>query len=520
MTRPLRRRLVPAGFLALVLLLSGCGADRAVDSITADELRAHLEFIASDEMMGRDTPSPQLKLAARYLAVQAASCGFQPLMESGSYLQEIPLERIAVDPEGTRLAAGGRTWRHGPDFGGRFAEEGSVSGRLVLVGWGMEAPDQAWDDYDGLALEGRVAVILDAELPEDHTLMAPEYRMARYRRSYAAFEKGAEAVIEVIGPGLEERMSEEGMRFPVSARTIWPGSGDGPREGGSGPVIQVRWDTAAGLLGVPGSVIRSWFEDLARGERVEGRPVARTARLDIALARERDRTQNVVAWLEGSDPVLKQEYVILGSHYDHVGARGGEVYNGADDDGSGTVAMLEIAEAFSIRRPKRSVVMVWHTGEEKGLRGARHFVQNSPVPLEKVTAMLQMDMLSRNEPDSIYAIGSHFLSSELDALLRKSEAGLGVVSVSDRYNDPQMQGNYFRQSDHHAYHQAGIPTIFFFCGVHEDLHRPTDTVEKCDFDKMARVSRLVYALGRAVGDHPVLLALDRDPEVTERGLPR
>jgi len=519
MARISRRRFAAAAFMALVLLLTGCGRS-AIDSITADELRTHLEFIASDEMMGRDTPSPQLKVAARYLAVQVARYGFQPLMEDGSYLQEIPLERIAVDPSATRITAGSRSLRYGRDFGGRFTEEGSASGRLVLAGWGMEASDEGWDDYSGVTLDGRVAVILDAELPEEHALMGPEYRMARYRRSSAALQKGAEAVIEVIGPEQEQEMAEEGRSFPDYAQTLWPGSGERRGMGGGGAVVQVRWAAAAGLLGVPESRIRSWFDQLGRGERVRGRDLGRTARLEVALERGREQTQNVVAWLEGSDPQLRGQYVILGSHYDHVGARGGEIYNGADDDGSGTVAMLEIAEACSIQRPKRSVVLVWHTGEEKGLRGARYFVENSPVPLGEVAAMLQMDMLSRNHPDSIYAIGSHFLSSELDELMRRAERELGMVSISDRYNDPDMQGNYFHQSDHYAYHQAGIPTTFFFCGVHEDLHRPTDTVEKCDFDKMARVSRLVYAVTRAVGNHSTLPVLDREPEITERGLPR
>ena len=128
-----------------------------------------------------------------------------------------------------------------------------------------------------------------------------------------------------------------------------------------------------------------------------------------------------------------------------------------------------------------------------------------------------MDMISRNDPESLYIIGSHFLSSEMDAIDRQVADRLGIIKVDDEFNDPDMQGNYFRQSDHHAYHQVGIPVTFFFTGVHDDLHSPTDDVENCDFDKMERAARYIYSVGLEVGNYPHLLKLDRDPEVTQRG---
>jgi Zn-dependent M28 family amino/carboxypeptidase len=162
-------------------------------------------------------------------------------------------------------------------------------------------------------------------------------------------------------------------------------------------------------------------------------------------------------------------------------------------------------------------VLVWHTGEEKGLWGARYFVDNCPIPLEMISAQLQMDMLSRNDPGSIYIIGSHFLSSEMDEIDRRVADRLGIIKVDDEFNDPERPDNFFRQSDHHPYHQVGIPVTFFFCGVHEDLHRVTDEVKRCDFDKFERAVKLIYAVGLEVGNHPTLLKLDRDPNVTSRG---
>lgn len=493
------------------------GQQDALASITAEELRTHLTFIASDEMMGRDTPSPQLKLAARYLATMVESYGWQPIMPDGSFLQTIPLATVSPSTSGTILTAGGKTFRFPDDFGGRLSE-GSVSGEMVFIGLGLEQPDHNWDDYAGIDVAGKIVVILSApaEVPEDFPVAQRRLRM----NTFLPRQKEAIAVIAVVNDADEREMAEGGESFSVSTSTQWPGSGSGGGGArmGFGVSIQVRHHVAAAILGVSESDISAMFTSLRRGERVPGRELSGTqAEITMVMDRREEHTQNVVAWLEGTDPVLKNEYVLFGSHYDHVGFRNGQVYNGADDDGSGTVAMLEIAQAMMIQRPKRSVILVWHTGEEKGLRGSRYFVDNSPVPLEKISAQLQMDMLSRNDPESIYIIGSHFLSSEMDDIDRRIADRLGIIRVDDEYNDPDRRDNYFRQSDHHLYHQVGIPVTFFFCGVHDDLHEPTDDVEKCDFDKMERAVKFIYAVGLEVGNHPHLLLLDRDPEVTQRG---
>ncbi|MFA9454959.1 MAG: M28 family metallopeptidase, partial [Candidatus Aminicenantaceae bacterium] len=242
--------------------------------------------------------------------------------------------------------------------------------------------------------------------------------------------------------------------------------------------------------------------------------------LDIQIeTKERsDTTFNVVAWLEGADELLKEEYVLIGSHHDHLGAREGRVYNGADDNGSGTVAMLEIAQALAIARPKRSVVLVWHTAEEKGLWGARFFVENSPIPVDKISAQVNLDMISRNDPTSIYLIGSRILSTELDAaihLVNDRETHLGFDYT---YEDPKHPDRFFFRSDHYPYIQYGIPAVWLFCGTTEDYHQETDTVSRVDFEKMAAVTRLAYGSVLYIGNLAELLALDAHTEITSRGL--
>lgn len=509
------RRLTIFPIIAAILLPAPSPAaaqTEALDSITADELRTHLTFIASDEMMGRDTPSPQLKLAARYLATMVESYGWQSILPDGSFIQRIELATVSPSTEGTTLTVGDRMFRFPADFGGRLSE-GTFSGEVVFAGLGLEQPDQGWDDYEGLDVEGKVVVLLQAPpMPDDFIVAQRQLRSLWF----GPLRKDAAAVITIVNPALENGMAASGRHFEVPSSTRWPGSG---RSGGSATLsLNVRHAAGAALLGVSEAELVAMFDSLQRGERVPGRAIpGRQVSIDVVMDREMEHTQNVVAYLEGSDPVLKNEYIVIGAHYDHVGFRGGQVYNGADDDGSGTVALLEIAQAMMIERPKRSVILGWWTGEEKGLRGAYHFVQNPPAPLEQINAMLQMDMISRNDPDTICLIGSHFYSSELDAAHRRVAERYQFIGIDDRYNDPDLRRNYHRNSDHYAFHQYGIPATFFFCDVHEDLHSPGDDVENCDFDKMTRVVKFVYASAIELGNMPAMVPMDRNPEVTRRG---
>ncbi|MCP4726831.1 MAG: M28 family peptidase, partial [bacterium] len=404
---------------------------------------------------------------------------------------------------------------------------GNISGKVVFVGCGVSAPQLGWDDYEGVDVEGKFVVHIDGDLPDEHPINKPENRMYLYRSYRAPRSKGALGTITIHDERREKTYREKELDFdnPESGRVIWDEEEykrqlqDVSQTATERPYlnITVRHSVGAELLGVSESELINMFNMIKNGQQIPSRESDKTVEVNVGVNKRRGHTRNVVAYLEGSDPKLKDEYIVIGSHYDHVGARRGEINNGADDDGSGTVAMLEIAQALSVERPKRSVIMVWHTGEEKGLWGAHWFVENSPVPLKNISAMLQMDMISRNAPDSIYVIGSHFLSSELDEISDKTAKKQGLINQSDFYNDPNKRRNFHRNSDHYAYHEAGIPGIFYFCGVHEDLHSPTDTIDRCNFDKMYRVTRLVYATCISLGNTKNILKLDRNPNITSRG---
>ena len=511
--------------------LVGCSPSpqrQAVETITGADLKHHLDILAADEFRGRDTPSPELKIASRYLAVMAERYGLNPILPGGSFLQEIPLKVTEVDVSRTRVSSrlpeGDREFSYLLDFGlqGRGLASARVAGRILFLGLGLSAPDQDWDDIGALDLKGRIVVILDPDLPEGHALMTAENRRLVRRRSWTVLQKGASAVLTVVSEAREERFQEGGHRFGP-ARDVALGSAQ------RGPVVppasrrstlraEIRHDMAAALLGVSRSELSSMFSALRDGERVPSREI-RGGRLDIRIdtLERADTTYNVVAWVEGADEQLKNEYVLVGSHHDHLGAREDRVYNGADDNGSGTVAMLEIAEALAIARPKRSVVLVWHTAEEKGLWGARFFVENCPVPVEKISAQINLDMISRNDPSGLYLIGSRTLSTRLDSVLHSVNDRSAHFEFDYAYEDPGHPDRFFFRSDHYPYIQYGIPAVWLFCGTTEDYHQESDTVSRADFEKMTAATRLAYLTTLVIGDLPEMLPLDAHPEVTSRG---
>jgi Zn-dependent M28 family amino/carboxypeptidase len=234
--------------------------------------------------------------------------------------------------------------------------------------------------------------------------------------------------------------------------------------------------------------------------------------IDVGAKTETIGTQNVVAVWEGSDPVMKDEYVAVGAHYDHVGIgnplNGDAIYNGADDDGSGTTALLAMAEALghTMPRPKRSVLFVWHCGEEKGLWGSRYFTDNPTIPLDHIVAQLNIDMIGRSKkagdtnprnkdlsgPKEVYVIGSTMMSTELGELTLAVNKSFLNITYDLRYDDPKDPNRFFFRSDHFNYARKGIPIIFFFDGVHEDYHQPGDSPDKIDYQKMENITRTVY----------------------------
>ncbi len=279
------------------------------------------------------------------------------------------------------------------------------------------------------------------------------------------------------------------------------------------------------------TLLRLSFELAAAGKLPESFELHPDKKLTISvkLKSESVPTQNVVGIFEGSDPVLKNEYVALGAHYDHVGLatplNGDTVYNGADDDGSGTTALLAMAEALgkASTRPRRSVLFVWHAGEEKGLWGSRYFTMFPTVPLENIVTQINLDMIGRSKkeadtnprnrnlsgPDQVYVIGSRMMSTELGELTETVNKQYLNLTYDYRYDDPADPNRFFFRSDHVNYARKGIPIVFFFDGEHEDYHGRGDSADKIDYQKMEKITRTIYLMVWELASRPSRPKVDK-----------
>ncbi|RPJ02167.1 MAG: M28 family peptidase [Candidatus Aminicenantes bacterium] len=524
-----------AGLAAVLSSCSDGATSRALDSIRPEDMAFHQKFLSSLEFRGRNTPSAEQDIASKYIALTAERIGLEPLMPGGSFYQEVPVEVTTVVPceSGLRLVAAGheQTFSLPADATvGRSFEAGKASGEIVFLGYGLSAPQLGWDDLAGFDLKGKVAVILDATLPEGHPLKPAENRRLLAGRTGALRERGAAAVVTIVTEEREARLVEKGLSFDLPERLRFPDvvTGMGPgslpgtppqRPGGPFLQVEVRHAAAAAILGWSREELAGMSATLHSGKPVAARKLpGRKLEIAIGAAIRSDRSFNVVAVLEGADPVLREEYLTICSHHDHNPVREGRIFPGSDDNISGAVGMFEIAEALTLSRPRRSVIFVWNTAEEKGLIGSYYFVQHCPVPVEKISANLDLDMISRNAADQIYLIGSNKLSSELDASIQAMNAKPGPgLALDYTYEAPGHPDRFFFRSDQYPYIRYGIPAVWFFCGTTEDYHTEGDVEAKVDYAKMEKVSELVYRVAMDIGDKPALLALDLRPEVKARG---
>ena len=478
--------------------LSARAADVGAAAITPEGVRRQMNDLAGDAMRGRETPSPELERAAEYLAAEFRGLGLEPAGDSGTYIQRWPYRAIALDPARVKLELrrGGTTVQ--PSYGREYfvlpSSADSAVGEAVFLGTAApgirEMPAET---------QGRIAVFyLQGAEPNS------EWGGTLVQSAGSAARAGAAGVLFVLDPAFKEEsvaMVSQGvsgpMAFPI---TIGAVRLDAVREAFNAAGV----DLDAARQAEPGSA--------AQATSLGGMTVAMSARANSVES----RPPNVVGLLRGSDPELRDTYVIFSAHMDHVGvgrpdAAGDSIYNGADDNASGTAALLQVARAFAAlaQPPARSVVFLAVSGEEKGLLGSRYYSDNPTVPIERVVANINMDMVGRNSPDSVVAIGLDF--SSLGPLVQEIAAKhpeLGLTVAPDLWPEEQL----FFRSDHFNFARKEIPAIFFTTGLHEDYHRPSDEPEKIDVDKIARISKLVFYLGYEIATRR------EPPQWTEDGL--
>ena len=490
----------------------------ATSSISARDLKRHLSFLASTELGGRYTISPSNLIAARYLASELEYYGFRGAAGGGLFFQKVPLVFSHVDTSLSTLtikhSGVASTFKFGNDFIEPESVDLRLAGQLVFAGYGISSPRNNYDDYAGINVNGKVVVVVHGTPEKLKGIKIDDSE----KDDGAARAHGAAGEIAVDRPEFSdiwaeqrERSDDEPTLPPHRRPEDFPEILAGPRL-----TTQI-----AELLGQPPSYMHPG------GKAVHSQLIDASIQISVKVAsKPAPAAQNVVGILDGSDPVLKDEFVVLSAHYDHLMTRGNQIYRGADDDGSGTVSVLEIAQAFAKQRPKRSILVVFHTGEELGLYGSEYNTDYAPVvPLSKLVCDLNIDMVGRSRPpgdtdpqdaaltdkNSIYIIGADKLSTELNQISEQTDQDTERFRFDYTYNDEANPERFYYRSDHYNYAKHGIPIIFYFTGVHRDYHQPTDTVEKIDFEKMERIDRMIFATGWRIGNLDHRLTVDKKP---------
>ncbi len=509
----------------------------AVQGVTASQLKDYLAFVASDEMEGRETPSRGLDATARFIATLLSRWGVKPGGADGGYFQPIDLAKQTLATDALEVSVGKRTLAYGRDYLA-MATAGEVSAGLVFAGDGWFVKSKGLDAYAGIDPKGKIVVLTQGGFPAGIKNMGALGKRGEDWMDPMSYAQRKGAVAIVMLPSLlaqtnADRVAQMRRRFEDGQ--AWPEKL--PREGGGGPMGASTLPTVF--------LMASGAQALFAGEKVDAATILQSfpagtavkpfelsaqkqVRIVVRTAVEHTASQNVVGIVEGSDPALKAEYVAFGAHYDHEGTRPGEsdaVLNGADDDGSGTVALLAMAEALqkAPRKPRRSAIFVWHMGEEKGLWGSAYFTAFPTVPIDRIVAQLNIDMIGRSRPagdtdprnkdlsgpNEVYVIGSRLMSSELGAISDAVNASYGKLSYNFRYDDPKDPERFFYRSDHIHYARKGIPIIFYFTGVHADYHGPDDKVSKIDFAKYEKITRTIFATFWEIAERAARPAVDK-----------
>ena len=486
-----------------------------VNSITADQLRDWLTFIASDELEGRDTPSKGLDIAAKYIASHLANWGISPGAGESTFYQKFPLSNNKIDPVNTKLELNGQSFNYGTDFLSSMNPASISNAPLVFVGNGWVIKSKNIDPYQGVNVKDKIVVVVNS-LPKGVTFgdlkgpaggdwfSPPLYAQQNGAKAVIAFSTYSTLANWEMNRWTQSDKGSVSFGKQQSQITI--------------PTLTVNPKVMANLF--LGEKFNSTvlFNRTITGEPFESfdlKPEKKVS-ANVAVKSETVYTQNVVGILEGSDPVLKKEYVVVGAHYDHVGMNPfmngqDKIFNGADDDGSGTVAVMAIAKAFAEGpRPKRSMLFIWHAGEEKGLWGSEYFSDNPTVPITSMITELNIDMIGRyqnagdeNHPQNknlpkqgeIFTIGASMMSTELGQISDMVNRSFLNLAFNTKYDAPDDPEQFFYRSDHFNYAKKGIPIIFFMDGSHADYHQVSDSVEKINFESMEKVTKTIFATG-------------------------
>ena len=499
------------------------------NQISSSDLESHVSFLASPLLKGRMNGEDGLEIASRYIASQAKLLGLKPA-NGTSYYQPYSIERKSIDPDKTtvRVIAGNNEpvtikepilqWL--PDIATDF----SIEEEVIFAGYGIKSDKYNYNDFENLKTEGKILLVMNrAPTAEDGKTFLFEgtswtsFINIQLKLS-ALMSAKAKAILIVMDPksGFTS-VAEQYPRIAGQLRAVMNLKGSKPPMmglPGMTNTIFIHRSVADELLKDTGQTLDELQKNIDANLKPHSFLIpGKKLRIDEVALTEEKTLNNITAYIEGSDPVLKDEVVVYSAHFDHIGETGGKVYAGADDDASGCAALLEIAEAFHSmeKKPLRSILFLWVSGEEIGLYGSKYYVDNPLFPLEKTVADLNADMIGRikgvadtaadnpmSGPLTVFAITGN-QSKDLLAIAGEVDKKTPLdfdYSLSGRDNPLQL----FSRSDHYNFVRKDIPVIFFTTGLHADYHTSRDVIEKIDLNKMELVTRAMFEIGLTVAD--------------------
>ena len=490
-------------FLSLqTLLWIGASAQTITPEITAEELKAHVKYLASDELEGRLAGTEGNRKAAVYIADQMKLYGLKPAGDSGTYFQTFDFVASVKLGKTNQCVLEGKGIPHGraelsvdKDFTPLgFTSNASVSGPLVFVGYGISAPDAKYDEYKDLDVNGKIVVALRYG-PDGNDMHSDLNKYTSLRnKTRTAREKGAKAIIIISGPVDDP----DDDLIKLSYDQSFASSGL--------PVVSMKRAVFETLLPTNGEDLKVIQEDIKKNRLPQSRELdGSTVSLTTEVEYVRAKSANVIGYLEGHDPALKDQAIVVGAHFDHLGYGGPgsgsllpdvhEIHNGADDNASGSAALLELEQGFAAEQNslKRTLVFTAFTGEELGTLGSSYYVNHPSFPLNSTVAMVNMDMVGRLEGKAltIYGTGT---SPQWNGLVAKYN--------KDSMFTLKLIPDGIGPSDHSQFYGKDIPVLFFFTGTHSDYHKPSDDWDKINYVGEEKVTRYVYALVKDLDGDP------------------
>ncbi|GAB3297076.1 hypothetical protein GCM10027511_11490 [Hymenobacter humi] len=494
------------------------------DLVTAERLRAHLSVLASDEYEGRETGMKGQHMAAAYVAEQFKNAGLTGPVTTGTepYQQRFNLEQVTWADDAS-LKVGKTSYKWLVDFyalgDSPFAEVTTI--KPVFVGYGIE--QEGYSDYQNVDVKGKDLLIALGEptAADGKALLSADGSPTKWGNDYRAkaqlaSQKGARSVFFVsFNPTSNFGKQAARLAPAISRPSTVMANADRPSRAA---LFFISPAVALQVLGTSDANMQKYLAKINSTKK----PVASTFKvkpLQLKAARKRTplETENALGFIEGTDK--KDEIIVISAHHDHLGIQNGVVFNGADDDGSGTSAIITMAEAFAQAKkeghgPRRSLLFLSVTGEEKGLFGSEYYSKNPVFPLAQTMVDLNVDMIGRTDvehegkPDYVYVIGSDKLASELKVIQEAQNQKYTKLDLDYRFDDPADPNRFYYRSDHYNFAVNKVPVSFFFNGVHADYHKESDEISKIEFPKMEKRAQLVFHLAWELANRDGRIAVD------------